>query len=409
MNAEDRYAELQADPKKLAEFRANQYPDKTPEQVTAQRLEDFINRNQDYLEESTDVLIPGKFELIRSTELTNEPKDYQWLVKGLMEKSNLSEIFGPPENGKSLVALDMSFCIACGIDWHGHKVTQGNVIYIAGEGFGGLGRRVKALEKKYNCKAPNLFLSKTPTELLDDPSAKKVSDAITEICGDAALVVIDTLNRNFGAGDENSTRDMTRFIGNVDYYLKNKNASVIIVHHSGLNDKGRSRGNSSLFGALDLQYHVTKNGTNVTFKNTKSKDIPPPKPIGFVIKGAPIGWTDGDGNELTAPVLELSECVTATKSMRMTHRDEIAIRSLRQATEKHGVEPTSAMKSAFGGLTHRKVVSIEHWRNKFYSLADIEGDKDTKRKAFQRTRQKLLENKKIVTMDNHFWEIFSDK
>ena len=80
----------------------------------------------------------------------------------------------------------------------------------------------------------------------------------------------------------------------------------------------------------------------------------------------------------------------------MTHRDEMAIRSLRQATEKHGIEPTSAMKSAFGGLANRKVISIEHWRNKFYSLADIEGDQDTKRKAFQRTRQKLLENKKII-------------
>ena len=356
-----------------------------------------------------DVLIPGKFELIRSTELTNEPKDYQWLVKTIMEKSNLVEIFGPPESCKSLIALEIGFCVACGIDWNGYKVTQGNVVYIAGEGFGGLARRIKALEKKYKCKAPKLILSKAPAEFLNDSSAKQVSEAITEICGDAALVVIDTLNRNFGAGDENATKDMTTFIGNIDYYLKNKDESVIIVHHSGLNDKGRSRGNSSLFGALDLQYHVTKTGTNVTFKNTKSKDIPPPKPIGFIIKGAPIEWTDEDGNELTAPVLELSECVTATKTMRMTHRDEIAIRSLRQATEKHGIEPTSAMKSAFGGMEYKKVVGLDDWRNKFYSLADLEGTQDTKRKAFQRTRQKLLEHKKIVTMDGYFWEIFSDK
>ena len=93
----------------------------------------------------------------------------------------------------------------------------------------------------------------------------------------------------------------------------------------------------------------------------------------------------------------------------MTHRDEIAIRSLRQATEKHGIEPTSAMKSAFGGMEYKKVVGLDDWRNKFYSLADLEGTQDTKRKAFQRTRQKLLEHKKIVTMDGYFWEIFSDK
>lgn len=348
----------------------------------------------------------NKFELIRSTELTNEPKDYQWLIKGFMEKSNFIELFGSPESCKSLIALDMGFCVACGVDWHGHKVMQGNVVYIAGEGFGGLARRVKALEIKYNRKADNLFLSKAPAELLDDLSAKKVSDAIAEICDDAALVVIDTLNRNFGAGDENSTKDMTTFIGNVDCYLKNKDESVLVVHHSGLVDKGRSRGNSSLFGALDLQYQVTKNGTNVEFKNKKSKDIPKIDPMCFEIKGIPIEWTDEDGNELTAPILESAEYIKTVNKPKLLQRDETALSTLRQATDLHGIEPSLKMKGTFAGLDNRKVVHIDRWRDTFYPRLDADGGQEAKKKAFQRTRAKLLEHKKIVNMDDYFWEIF---
>lgn len=348
----------------------------------------------------------NKFELIRSTELTNEPKDYQWLVKNIMEKGNLIEIFGSPESGKSLIALEIAFCIACGIVWNGHKVNKGNVVYIAGEGFGGLARRIKALEAKHNCKADNMFLSKAPAELLNDLSTKKVSDAIAEICGDAALVVIDTLNRNFGAGDENSTKDMTTFVGNVDYYLKNKDESVIVVHHSGLNDKGRSRGASSLFGAIDLQYKVSKSGCSITFENTKAKDIPKPEPMCFEIKGKPIEWKDEDGNKLTAPILESADYVKTVNKVKLSQRDELALTTLRKATESHGIEPTLKMKNTFAGLEHRKVVHIDHWRDTFYPRLDVDGGQDAKRKAFQRTRTKLLTHKKIANMDDYFWEIF---
>ncbi|MDX2503550.1 MAG: AAA family ATPase [Gammaproteobacteria bacterium] len=348
----------------------------------------------------------NKFELIRSTELTNEPKDFQWLIKSIMEKGNLIEIFGSPESGKSLITLDMSFCISCGIDWNGHKVSQGNVVYIAGEGFGGLARRIKALETKYDRKAENLFLSKAPAELLDSSSAMKVSDAIAEICGETVLVVIDTLNRNFGAGDESSTKDMTTFIGNIDYYLKDKDESVIVVHHSGLSDKDRSRGSSSLLGALDLQYKVLKSGSKVTFGITKAKDVPEPAPMCFEIEGIPIEWMDEDGINLTAPILHAAEYVAKEIKTSLSQRDELSLSTLRASTESHGIEPSLKMKSTFAGLEGRNVVHIDHWRDTLYPRLDVDGGQDAKKKAFQRTRTKLLTCKKIANMDDYFWEIF---
>jgi len=52
---------------------------------------------------------------------------------------------------------------------------------------------------------------------LDEGNAKSVANAaasLTRQYGKPSLVIIDTLNRNFGNGDENNTADMTRFSTN---------------------------------------------------------------------------------------------------------------------------------------------------------------------------------------------------
>ena len=69
--------------------------------------------------------------------------------------------------------------------------------------------------------------------------------------GQPALVIIDTLNRNFGAGDENNTADMTRFIIGLDRLKNDLNTAILVVHHTGLGNKERSSGNSALKAALD--------------------------------------------------------------------------------------------------------------------------------------------------------------
>jgi len=358
------------------------------------------------LDEGIEELRKFKFELIRASELTLETRGFNWLVKDYIECANLVEVFGAPESCKSLVMLEMGFCIACGIDWYGHKVKKGDVIYIAGEGFEGIKRRLKALEEKYDTKAENLHVSRLAAQILDDENAEAVRDAISEACDTPVLVIVDTLNRNFGGGDENSTRDMTQFICNVDYYLKRGETSAIVVHHSGLTDKDRSRGSSALYGALDLQYKVKKDNHSVTLESTKAKDITTPAPLAFTLKGVPLDWCDEEGNTITSALLESAEYVPTTTSTRITHRDEMALKALREAVELHGIKPTSQIKQSFGCLEYRKVVHVDNWRDKFYPLIDVDGDQEAKKKAFQRTRTKLLQKGKIAMMNDYFWEIF---
>jgi len=346
------------------------------------------------------------FEFISSDKLSSAPIDYKWLVKDFIEQANIIEVFGPSKNGKSFVALDMAFCIAAGIDWNGREVKQGAVIYIAGEGFNGIARRIKALEIKYQCKAPGLHISKVAAQLLDEENTQLVKTAIAEICDNPAMVIIDTLNRNFGDGDENSTRDMTRFIANIDNHFKQKNTSVMIIHHSGLSDSGRSRGSSSLYCALDLQYKVTKTNNFIVFENTKVKDIPEPPAVNFEMKQIEVG-TSKEGDPITSVYLKLVGQVDNTApTKRLSVAEESALKSLRRVAESQGIEPTSKMKRNFSGLDDRKVVHLDDWRKEFYSWADIDGSLDAKKKKFQRVRDGLQKARKITTMDGYFWEIF---
>ncbi len=152
--------------------------------------------------------------------MTDKPVQIEWLVENVIEQGSLNLLFGEPASGKSLFALDWVFCIAADMSWHGYRTKQTDVVIIAGEGFAGMQRRLKALEGKYNMKAPaSLFISQRPAQLLGNANAQLVVNSIKAICPNPGLVIIDTLHRNMN-GDENSSKDIGTFISNLDMYMK---------------------------------------------------------------------------------------------------------------------------------------------------------------------------------------------
>ncbi|MBS4163217.1 hypothetical protein PRO82_000515 [Candidatus Protochlamydia amoebophila] len=86
----------------------------------------------------------------------------------------------------------------------------------------------------------DLFISKQPAQFMDENYAKIVFEAIRNLSiahGKPALIVIDTLARNFGGGDENKTQDMNKFIFSIDMYIRLPfSCCVLIVYHTGHNE-----------------------------------------------------------------------------------------------------------------------------------------------------------------------------
>jgi len=229
------------------------------------------------------------FEFTRADSL--ELTEIKWVVDDYIEADSLAQVFGDPGGGKSFVAIDLACCVATGKPWHGHDVKQGSVFYIAGEGHNGLARRLKAWQigNGTSLAGVPLYKSHRAAQLYDATEAAVVAESIKQLSAEAncipSMIVIDTLARNHG-GDENSTQDMNAFIQHLDVYLRQPwRCCVMVVHHSGVADKDRSRGSTALKGALDAEYkcQLDSNSKTIAFESKKMKDAEMPSPKNFQI------------------------------------------------------------------------------------------------------------------------------
>jgi hypothetical protein len=350
------------------------------------------------------------FPFVSAQALTAKPIPIEWLLENILEQSSLNLLFGEPGAGKSLFALDWALCIAAGLEWHGYRTKQTDVVIVAGEGFAGLARRLRALECKYQLKAPaNLFVSTRPAQLMDPLNAQAVAHSVKELCPNPGLIIIDTLHRNM-EGDENSSQDIGKFISNLDTYLKPLGAAVLIVHHSGHGQKDRSRGSSSIRAAMDGEFSATKNEEAIVLSCHKAKDFEAFKPLQFSLKRTGLGtdWRDADGEELTSVYLEhQGQASFSQKRRKLSARDESILASLREACRAHGIAAPDEIKAQFDGFNDllgglKKIVHLDHWRTAAYPLLDTDTP-DAKQKAFKRAREKLFELGKVRQWSEFWW------
>ncbi|MDM7929837.1 AAA family ATPase [Blastomonas fulva] len=302
----------------------------------------------------------------------------EFLIDGLIETDTLGLLFGEPGCGKSFLAVDIGLCVATGAAFHGRGVKGGPVFLIAGEGHNGLARRFAAwaIARGVSLNDALLFKSNRAAQFLDAANARNVADAVEELAGlhgEPALIIIDTLARNFGAGDENSTSDMGGFITAVDdLKARFPGCAVLIVHHSGHADKGRARGAMALKAALDCEYRVEKDADAIRLINTKMKDAEPPRDLHFALKS--VDLADG----ATSAVLEETDAPDRHATLSPTQ--QMAVTAFIDAAAQSGTFD--------GGLFIG--LSLDDWQAAF--LCCHTGDNpQSKKRAFRRARGELVQ------------------
>ena len=230
------------------------------------------------------------FELIPVGRMISDIRKPEWLINDVCEKESVIAIFGQAKAGKSFITVDMAACIALGKEWHGHKAHQAPVVYLAGEGIRNISRRFLAWSKinKADIHQAPLMISSRGARLLDDKDHQLLKDTISateDQYGDIGMIIVDTLARNFGGGNENSTEDMNAFIERIDDLKDTFKSCISIVHHTGHNSGTRARGSSVLPAAVDAEYKVVRKDVSeemfVTFSQTLIKDGQPMKPKDF--------------------------------------------------------------------------------------------------------------------------------
>lgn len=342
-----------------------------------------------------------------------QPIAPQWLVRGFLEFGRLGVVFGAAGSYKTTLVLGLVHAIATGSEFAGFQAIQRPVVYIAGEGRGGLGKRFKALEQETGVNIADGFLhvSNSAAQLLDPESARDVIEAVAALSESPGLIVIDTLSRNFGPGSENDSRDMSTFVGIADQITNATGATVLIVHHTGVEVRDRSRGSSVLNAAADFEFKVQRESDDrVSLSCTKMKDFEEPAQLVFAVRQVdlPEEWGD-DWSPGTSVVLDhVPGVVLADKAKALSSSQIIAREALIEAVKEDGRLPESAVLQKNKSLTMgQRVAHIDLWRQIAYRRGVSDSDsQDAKQKAFARS-VKALQTKKLVGRDGDWcWPIY---
>ena len=285
-------------------------------------------------------LSPPKLEFLHSSDLLKNVQPIDWLVRDFLITDSLCSITGAPETGKSQIALSIAVAIAAGRPWMSNQVQQGTVIYCAGEGRHGMARRLNACEREMAVDASKitLYFARTSIAVNDLDSIEEAAAQIDSICRRERtapkLIVIDTVQRNFGPGDENSTEHMSRFIQHSDTYLREHyGATVLYCHHTPHCDQERARGSTVYHGCLDTEYLTrrTKKRDGILLQNTKMKDAEQPADINLSMKSVKLDLKDKWGRALTAPTVTLCDQPAKPRNRRaLSPPQQQALECLRQ-------------------------------------------------------------------------------
>lgn len=107
--------------------------------------------------------------------------------------------------------------------------------------------------------------------------------------GAPALIVIDTLARSMGGGDENSGPDMARLVSHLGIIQAMTAATVLAVHHTGKDPERGARGHSLLRAAVDTEIELTCKDGVARAHTRKQRDLEGGRAVTFKLEQVVLG------------------------------------------------------------------------------------------------------------------------
>ena len=226
--------------------------------------------------------------------------------------------------------------------------------------------------------------------------------ALAQLLPDAeiALIVVDTLARTIGDGDENSAKDMSVFIQNLDAIRELTGAHVLVIHHSGKDADRGARGSSALRAAVDTELSIS---AERCVTGAKQRDIAISPPLYFDLSQVELGQ-DQYGDPVTSAIVVAVDAPKKTQKP-LTGRKEVAMQALADAIQDAG-----EVKRGPDYPGNRKAVSTDAWRE-HCTRKGLTADgttKDAERKAFGRAMSALIESNHVRVQDGFAWMVADD-
>ena len=360
------------------------------------------------------------FKLEAWDDIQDEP--VEWLINGVIPQKSFVALYAPPASFKSFIALDIAECIATGRAFLGNQITrQGAVLYIAGEGHGGIGSRIKALKTHHKTPvgAPVYFLRRqvnlrsSKTDLQDLVNAIDDLKAVGEI--NFELIIIDTLARAFGGGNENASEDMGAFITAAGAIQGRYECGLLVVHHAGKDATKGLRGHSSLLGAVDTELEIIRIEGAQPPKGilhiSKQKDGEDGQRIGFKMVEVTTGSSgviDFEGASSLAVEVDGELDTTVKQKVKATPPNrklkghaQTLFDSLHIAIKKFGeMQVVDGMRN--------KCITLDQWKAEFRKKVIHGMSESTFTRTFDRVKLNLDNEKKVVINDPLVWAVFEE-
>lgn len=319
------------------------------------------------------------------------------VIDGVFGVGEFSVVVGPPGSGKSAIITDAAMHVAEGRQWHGKDVRKGFVVYFPAERKTLTERRMAAYRKRNAIADIPLAVVGGKLDmtngLIDAQSLATEIKRLSFECGlDCVWIIIDTLSRTFGGGDQNYTKDMGRFIQSVDELIRTTGAHVTVIHHSGWAGE-RGKGAIDLDGAVDASFFVTNGKNGFLLKCDGANDAEEGAVAAFDLESVDVG-VDVNGKVTTAPVVVPREITLIEKGhfpAAPTTNAAKALAALQKIIEEN---PDGEGK-----------VEREAWRAEYYAACRAENANvkpDALKARFKRAQEDLLK-KDVLNDGDTFW------
>lgn len=212
--------------------------------------------------------------------LSGEPTPFAWLVPGVLGRGLLYQLVAAPKTGKSLLALDLVWRLAAGLDpLPGTELPEGHtrpdepvtVLYLDAENAPAIVRdRLLEMEAEPGSLSRLHYASYPDLDPLDtDKGAADVLELARHV--DAQLVVLDTVSR-FVSGNENDSQTYLDLYRRLLMPLKREGRTVVRIDHTGKDPALGARGSSAKGGDVDVSWILTKGQSESRVKLTREFD-----------------------------------------------------------------------------------------------------------------------------------------
>jgi hypothetical protein len=347
-------------------------------------------------------------------DIQDEP--VEWMIHSILPTKSFSALFGPPGSFKSFIALDMAEAIATGRPWMGNQIEQqGAVLYICGEGFGGMGARIKACQIHHSTpKGAPIYVIRHQLNLrssAEDFNALMMAVVqLVETTGiEFQLLIIDTLARAFGGGNENDSDAMGSFITSMGKIQEFLNCALMVLHHSGKDLAKGLRGHSSLLGAVDTQLEILRfeDQAKGIISLTKQKDGQDGIRIGFEMTEVEISSSSLGFDPVVSLAVQASdEAVNQAPKKATKGNAGNAGNGRNQRLEMICLETVVKDKGVIKYIDGKQRMAVNEgdWRQEFWSkMGCSEKDKNKFNTAWSRAKKRLQEDKQVGIRDKFAW------